>query len=492
MGDSKESPTINENALVKYNRDGTRCKLVKRSKIWDKFRIAPGESSKAVCNECNGVISRGGGTGRSQCTTNLWKHLENKHHDLFVETSKYKEVVNRAEKVQRHPENSKAWELFSVDVGDPVLVKCLECNVKIIRPDDNVTTDVLWYHIMTEHPMLYGKCVNEALESAVLHRKGKRSTVWSEFTQHPSDPCKVICNTCDTLVSRGTSKDKLNTTNMRRHLIGNVHLVVAKSKGLGLELSEITANTERFVGANEEPKRRKVSTPDKECYSAARSTITVDQNKNINQTAQALLTNRSVDLLHTGLLGYGLYEQQKRGDCCDFSIVIPRTSEMPEVDKIDRGNDEVKIHSCIASLVSEKLREAVENRQDRLELTNVSKRIVQYFVEIVYTGKLGLTNSIDTFEAQELRKLARYLEVDTVCDFIERIHPDTPLPLSCPQDTNPHDAGVSMTTSPYIDVETLRLPPEACEILPKINKRKNYIPISNVSASASETVTGLG
>lgn len=205
--------------------------------------------------------------------------------------------------------------------------------------------------------------------------------------------------------------------------------------------------------------------------------------------AQALLTQRPVDLFHTGLLGYGLYEQQKRGICCDFSIVVQRKSESPNVEKDERIREEVKIHRCIGSLVSEKLREAIENRQERLEFVDASKRVVQYFVEISYTGKLESGHSLDNLEAQELYKLARHLEADTVCAFIQRTYPDIGLPLPCNQDKTPRDSAVNLRTTYHNDVEDLHLPPEACENLPKINKRKNYIPISN--GGVSEAVTKL-
>ena len=62
--------------------------MEKRSPIWNYFKVCEDET-KAMCELCKTVLSRGSGTAKSFTTTPLNNHLSYKHPD------EYKQVVNK-------------------------------------------------------------------------------------------------------------------------------------------------------------------------------------------------------------------------------------------------------------------------------------------------------------------------------------------------------------------------------------------------------------
>jgi len=57
----------------------------KRSPIWGYFEVCTGDNSKALCLTCKTKISRGGSVRKSHNATNLCKHLEQLHKEVFKE-----------------------------------------------------------------------------------------------------------------------------------------------------------------------------------------------------------------------------------------------------------------------------------------------------------------------------------------------------------------------------------------------------------------------
>ena len=55
----------------------------KRSPIWKHYVVCEEDDSKARCILCNENVSRGGSKRKSCNTTNLWKHLEQYHKDIY-------------------------------------------------------------------------------------------------------------------------------------------------------------------------------------------------------------------------------------------------------------------------------------------------------------------------------------------------------------------------------------------------------------------------
>lgn len=51
----------------------------RKSDVWNFFTVSKTLESKAICNICKCLVSRGGVTSRSFSTTNLKRHLENSH-----------------------------------------------------------------------------------------------------------------------------------------------------------------------------------------------------------------------------------------------------------------------------------------------------------------------------------------------------------------------------------------------------------------------------
>ncbi|XP_028168248.1 zinc finger BED domain-containing protein 4-like [Ostrinia furnacalis] len=54
----------------------------KKSRVWTFFDDIEGESSKVKCNQCQGIISRGG-QGRKANTTSMTNHIKYKHSELM-------------------------------------------------------------------------------------------------------------------------------------------------------------------------------------------------------------------------------------------------------------------------------------------------------------------------------------------------------------------------------------------------------------------------
>ncbi|XP_077966528.1 uncharacterized protein LOC144420775 [Styela clava] len=504
-----------------------RGKVPKRSRIWEIFSVAEHDQCKAVCKECQTIVSRGGGTARSQCTTNLWNHVKNKHPNIFNEIKKFKEDMNRNQESKRSSitlakeikvsNSSKIWELFIVNNEDSTAVKCTECNTEITIDDEN-GKDTLWYHMMAYHPTMYAKYVNEAMENVVLSSKGRRSTVWNEFTQHPLDSCKVICDTCDTIVSRGTAKEKLNTTNMRRHLKGNHHINALHSKGLAQKYSPYSEDDEHESNYNlsssdvqqelNEATLSKCTDLEVEGYQVNDSMVTEssDDDMNGNSTNSSnhgnfpamgdigdMMTNRQVDMVHTALLMNALYQQQQLEICCDFSIFVRNSSTTRKnlnIGSTQSGNSaqsttEFKLHKCVIGTVSDKLRTAIESGSDSLTITGVDKDVMTAFIEIVYTGKLSNINDSKRFQLQDVSKVAEILLTPTVLQYLNRCYPglsasstiDSSLSVLVNDSSNSEksEAYENIKSDNQSNIDSSRL----LSRTPKVNKRKNYLPVPN-------------
>ena len=65
----------------------------KRSPIWKFFKICDDET-KAQCQLCNTVISRGGSSTKSFTTTPLNNHLSYKHPDEYKQIIKQKAAAS--------------------------------------------------------------------------------------------------------------------------------------------------------------------------------------------------------------------------------------------------------------------------------------------------------------------------------------------------------------------------------------------------------------
>ena len=70
---------INEqvNAQVKPNLKR------KKSQVWDFFVVTPNDNSKATCNVCGAILSRGGTKPGNFSVSNLKSHLQAKHSTEF-------------------------------------------------------------------------------------------------------------------------------------------------------------------------------------------------------------------------------------------------------------------------------------------------------------------------------------------------------------------------------------------------------------------------
>ena len=73
----------------------------KRSPIRKYFEVCGDDDSKAVCKTCNDQVSRGSSVRKSYNTTNLRKHLEQRHKD------KHKELMELEE---RERSRKRLWE----------------------------------------------------------------------------------------------------------------------------------------------------------------------------------------------------------------------------------------------------------------------------------------------------------------------------------------------------------------------------------------------
>ena len=74
-----------------------------RSLIWEHFTVSVNDDSKAICNYCNALISRGGKNPKIFGTTNLLKHLRLNH------TSKYSslEAAEKAREIENKDKSDK-------------------------------------------------------------------------------------------------------------------------------------------------------------------------------------------------------------------------------------------------------------------------------------------------------------------------------------------------------------------------------------------------
>ncbi len=86
-----------------FKMDGTPQK--KSSPIWDFFTIVPDQPQWAKCNQCKGLISRGGKDKSKQTTSNLISHLEKKHANLHAEYIQKKDAILKASSTPSTPKH---------------------------------------------------------------------------------------------------------------------------------------------------------------------------------------------------------------------------------------------------------------------------------------------------------------------------------------------------------------------------------------------------
>ena len=67
----------------------------KRSEIWNYFSISVSDEKKAVCHECQENVAREGDKTNSFNTSNLRKHLRNRHPDKLRELEESEKKVNK-------------------------------------------------------------------------------------------------------------------------------------------------------------------------------------------------------------------------------------------------------------------------------------------------------------------------------------------------------------------------------------------------------------
>jgi len=77
----------------------------KRSPIWKYFEVCSNDDSKAVCTTCKDKLSRGGSVRKAYNTTNLHKHLEQRHKNQFKELIEIEECEKSRKRSQE--EDSK-------------------------------------------------------------------------------------------------------------------------------------------------------------------------------------------------------------------------------------------------------------------------------------------------------------------------------------------------------------------------------------------------
>ena len=56
----------------------------RKSEVWNFFSISATDDSKAVCEDCGEKVARGGESPKTFTTSNLRKHLKNRHLTLFT------------------------------------------------------------------------------------------------------------------------------------------------------------------------------------------------------------------------------------------------------------------------------------------------------------------------------------------------------------------------------------------------------------------------
>ena len=80
----------------------------KRSEIWNYFSISVSDEKKAVCHECQENVARGGDKSNPFNTSNLRKHLRNRHPDKLRELEESeKEAGKKKAAAKEHPSSSQ-------------------------------------------------------------------------------------------------------------------------------------------------------------------------------------------------------------------------------------------------------------------------------------------------------------------------------------------------------------------------------------------------
>merc|ERR1711990_130272 len=94
--------TLNEDCNVLFSGRSKRDPTVPRKKsriseVWASFEIIRDDASKAQCNLCKRQVAYNGkrqvakgASGRSGTTSNLWKHLQISHSEVFQTAKKVK------------------------------------------------------------------------------------------------------------------------------------------------------------------------------------------------------------------------------------------------------------------------------------------------------------------------------------------------------------------------------------------------------------------
>ena len=95
----------------------------KKSEVWNYFSISVSDNKKAVCHECNENVARGGDKTNSFNTSNLRKHLKNRHPDKLRELEESEKAASK--KKSQCPTTSKfltsnARRLFRMVASLPI------------------------------------------------------------------------------------------------------------------------------------------------------------------------------------------------------------------------------------------------------------------------------------------------------------------------------------------------------------------------------------
>lgn len=100
-----------------------------KSIIWNYFKIDTTDIKKAVCNECNAKISRGGSSPKSFTTTNLIAHLRSQH------TMKYREFEKELPSKRSAASTAESPRLPVGPSIQPTLEQC--ASMKEVWPIDH-------------------------------------------------------------------------------------------------------------------------------------------------------------------------------------------------------------------------------------------------------------------------------------------------------------------------------------------------------------------
>ena len=94
--------------LTSFLLEGTDYKMSstarKRSETWNYFSISVCDDKKAVCHECQENVARGGDKTNSFNTSNLWKHLKNRHPDKLKELKESEKEASKKKAVAKEQE----------------------------------------------------------------------------------------------------------------------------------------------------------------------------------------------------------------------------------------------------------------------------------------------------------------------------------------------------------------------------------------------------